>query len=139
MINQLRAALCLLLLSPIALAQATEDDGLKYFVIQGKPKPEVINMMVENPANPMPAARALVASIEGAKLVDYYFKVGSAENLAIIAVPDSMYAAAITYQRMGSELMEEMIVYEVIPASKVPAMLETAKAMNEADAYSKSE
>ena len=139
MLTRLRLALCLLLLSGVSLAQEGDDNGLRYFVIQGKPKPEVIKMMVENPADPMPAARALVASIEGAKLVDYYFMLGSAENLAIVAVPDSKYAAAITYQRMGTTLMDDMVVYEVIPASKVPDMLEVAKEMNEADAYSKSE
>ena len=124
-----------ILLCALGPVWATAEEDLKYFVVQGKPKPEVIKMMVENPADPMPAARALVASIPGAKLIDYYFAVGEAQNLAIIAVPDSKYAAAITYQRMGSTLMDEMVIFEVLPASKVPEMLGIAKALNEKDAY----
>ena len=125
------ALMMYLLMSTVAVA----EQELKYFVVQGKPKPEVIKMMVDNPADPMPAARDLVASIPGAKLIDYYFAVGEAQNLAIIAVPDSKYAAAITYQRMGSTLMDEMVIFEVLPANKVPEMLGIAKSLNEKDAY----
>ena len=137
-LNVLVVTLIAVVLGNQAIAESEmADDGLKYFVIQGTPKPEVIRQMVANPADPMPAARALVASIEGAKLVDYYFAVGQAQNLAIIAVPDSKYAAAITYQRMGTELMDDMVVYEVIPASRVAEMLGIANKMNESDAYQK--
>ena len=113
------------------------DDGLKYFVVQGTPKPEVIKLMVENPSDPWPAAEKLVASIEGAKLIDYYFEAGFSRNLAIIAVPDTKYAAAIVYQRMGTEMMDEMVVFEVIPSTKVAEMLAIAKKMNKADKYLK--
>ena len=113
----------------------TAEDNLKYFVVQGKPKPEVIKMMVENPADPWAGAEKLVASIKGAKLIDYYFKAGGAENLAIIAVPDSKYAAAIVYQRMGTLLMDDMKVEEIIPSRKVKEMLQIANEMNKHDVY----
>lgn len=38
---------------------------------------------------------------------------GSAQNLAVIAVPDSKYAAAIVYQRMGTVMMDDMVVFSV--------------------------
>lgn len=113
------------------------DDDLKYFVVQGTPKPEVMKMLVDNPSDPWPAAEKMVASIEGAKLIDYYFEVGKARNLAIIALPDSKYAAALVYQRMGSMFLDDMTAFEVIPSSKVAEMLGIAKKLNEADSYSK--
>lgn len=129
--------LCLAFISTAYADQGSADDNLKYFVIQGKAKPEILKMIIENPADPMPAARKMVASIEGARLIDYYFVVGSAQNLAIIAVPDSKYAAAITYQRMATGFMEDMQVYEVIPANRVAEMLQIAKDMNEHDTHLK--
>ena len=132
------ATVLMLVISYQALAgDNTSDDNLKYFVVQGKPKPEVIKMMVANPADPWAGAEKLVASIKGAKLIDYYFMAGGAQNMAIIAVPDTKYAAAIVYQRMGTNLMEEMVVKEIIPSRKVKAMLQIANEMNKHDAYSK--
>ena len=129
------ALACLALASQAVAESEAADDNLKFFVVQGKPKPEVLKMMVENPADPWAGAEKLVASIDGAKLIDYYLYAGSAQNLAIIAVPDSKYAAAIVYQRMGTLMMEDMKVNEIIPSRHVKNMLEAAKAMNEHDAY----
>lgn len=127
----------LLVVNQTMAEATTTDDGLKYFVVQGKPKPEVIKMMVENPADPWAGAEKLVASIEGAKLIDYYLYAGGAQNMAIIAVPDTKYAAAIVYQRMGTNLMEDMDVKEIIPSRKVKEMLQIANEMNKHDAYLK--
>lgn len=113
------------------------DDDLKYFVIQGTARPEMIKKLVETPADPWPNAEQMVAGIKGAKLIDYYMEAGAARNLAIIAVPDTKYAAAIVYQRMGTLFMENMVVFEVIPSSKFKEVLEIAKELNEVDAYLK--
>lgn len=128
-----------LLLASTALSINTTlaEDQLKYFVIQGKAKPEMIRKLVENPLDPWPNAEKMISGIKGAKLIDYYLELGSAQNLAIIAVPDSKYAAAITYQRMGTLFMEDMKVFEVIPSTKVKEILKTAKDLNTNDAYLK--
>jgi hypothetical protein len=111
------------------------DDGLKYFVIQGVATPEMIKKLVENPADPWINAEKMTAGIKGAKLIDYYMEAGAARNLAIIAVPDTKYAAAIVYQRMGTLFMEDMTIFEVIPSSKFKEVLEIAKKLNDSDAY----
>lgn len=111
------------------------DPDLKYFIVVGKPKPEVLKGMVDKPVDLTPGAEQLVSGIEGAKLIGYYLAVGKAQNFAIIAVPDSSDAAAITYQRMATGLMEDMDVVEVIPSDLMVPVLEKAKAMNAKDAF----
>lgn len=131
--NLLFLALALFLTGNLFAQEPEAEDSLKYFVVQGTPKPEIMKMLVDNPASPWPGAEKLVSSIEGAKLIDYYLEAGKARNLAIIAVPDSKYAAAIVYQRMGSMMLDDMVVFEVIPSSKVMEMLQIAKKLNESD------
>ena len=116
---------------------ANAEKPLKYFIVKGTPKPEVIKGMVAKPVDLTPAAEGLIADIPGAKLIGYYLVVGKAQNYAIIAVPDSTDAAAITYQRMGTGLMDDMEVIEVIPSADFIPVLEKAKAMNEKDAFLK--
>lgn len=116
---------------------ASSDPNLKYYIVEGTPKTEVLSAMVTNPADPTAGAEALVTGIEGAKLIGYYLLAGKPQNLAIIAVPDTHDAAAITWQRMGTGLMEEMEVYEVIPADQFKGVLEQAKDLNENEQYLK--
>lgn len=113
------------------------NDGLKYFAIQGVTTPEMTKAIVENPVDLWTGAQEMVAGIKGAKLIDYYMEAGRARNLAIIAVPDSKYAAAVVYQRMGSLFMEDMTVFEIIPSTKFKEVLEIAKKLNESDPRSK--
>lgn len=110
----------------------TGGEKLKYFMVIGTLKPEVAKLLVENPVDPWPAAEKTFAEIPGAKLIDYYLAVGKARNYAIIAVPDSIDAAAITYQRMATGALLDIDVIEIIPASNVVPMLNKAKAINEA-------
>ena len=70
-------------------------------------------------------------------MIDYYFELGSATNLATIAVPDSEYATPVVYMRMGSNPMSDWKVFEVIPPHSVKNMLGVVLEMNKADAYLK--
>ena len=137
LIKHVTGAIILLFAVAASAHDVKVDENLKYFVVQGKPKPDVIKLMVENPADPWKGAEGLVAAIPGAVLVDYYLDVGAARNLAIVAVPDSSDIAAVVYQRMGTLLMTDMEVFEVLPSAKFKSVLEKAKKMNEADAYLK--
>lgn len=136
-----RCNLAVVFSSLLAVAAFAEQNGsdpnLKYFIVEGSPKTDVLSAMVANPADPTAGAEALVSGIEGAKLIGYYLLAGKAQNLAIIAVPDTHDAAAITWQRMGTGLMEDMEVYEVIPADQFKGVLEQAKGLNEKDQYVK--
>ncbi len=131
--------LCAWFAMPVALTaeQTASSQNLKYFIVEGVPNPAVLKAMVENPADPTAGAEALVSGIEGAKLIGYYLLAGKTQNLAIIAVPDTYDAAAVTWQRMGTGLMSEMNVYEVIPADQFKGVLDQAKALNEKDQYLK--
>lgn len=106
-----------------ALADQSANNNLRYFVVEGSLAPPIAGVMVENPANPMAGAQALVASIEGAKLIDYFLFLGEPKNLAIIAVPNSDYAAAITYQRFGTQALSDIKIREVIPGSRFEQIL----------------
>jgi hypothetical protein len=140
MIKKLLTILLMVSCSSLAYAhdvKALSDSNLKYFVIQGVAKPEMIKRLLENPADPWVNAVKMTAGIKGAKLIDYYMEAGAARNLAIIAVPDTKYAAAIVYQRMGTLFMEDMTVFEVIPSSKFKEVLEIANELNKSDSYLK--
>ena len=117
--------------------EAKAQKSLKYFIVKGTPKPEVVKSMVDNPVDLTPGAEALVSGIPGAKLVGYYLVVGKAQNYAIIAVPDSTDAAAITYQRMATGALDDMEVIEVIPSADFVPVLKKAKSLNEKDAFLK--
>ena len=113
------------------------EQNLKYYVVEAKPRPEIFKQLVENPADPAVAASRFISNIKGAKLIDYYMKVGTPYNMAIIAVPDSIDAATILYQRMATELVEDIEVYEVIRGDQFVKVLEAAKALNQYDSYKK--
>ncbi len=139
-IKKLLTILLMLSCSSLAYAhdvKALSDDNLKYYVIQGVAQPEMIKRLVDNPLDPWVGAEKMTAGIKGAKLIDYYMEAGAARNLAIIAVPDTKYAAAIVYQRMATLFMADMTVFEVIPASKFKEVLEIAKELNKSDGYLK--
>lgn len=108
---------------------ALAEDNLKYFMILGKVKPEVAKMLVENPSDPTVGAKKSIESIPGAKLISYYLEAGTAQNIAIIAVPDSDIAAALVYQRMSTGALVDMKVREIIPAAKFKAVMELAKSI----------
>lgn len=131
------AVAAIALAGPTVAQDAPSDPNLKYYIVEGTPKTEVLSAMVANPADPTAGAEALVSGIEGARLIGYYLLAGKTQNLAIIAVPDTHDAAAITWQRMGTGLMEDMEVYEVIPADQFRGVLEQAKALNDKDQYLK--
>lgn len=103
------------------------EDNLKYFMVLGKLKPEVAKMLVDNPADPTEGARKSIESIPGAKLIDYYLEAGTAQNIAIIALPNTEYAAALVYQRMSTGHLVDMQVREIIPSAKFKAVMEIAK------------
>ena len=105
------------------------DDNLKYFMVLGKLKPKVAQFLVENPSDPTESAIKSIESIPGAKLVDYYLEAGSAQNIAIIAVPDTSYAAALVYQRMASGSLIDINVREIIPAKKFKDVMEFAQSI----------
>lgn len=75
------------------------------------------------------AQKKSIESIPGAKLIDYYLDAGYAQNIAIIAVPDSEIAAALVYQRFSTGSLNKITVREIIPAAKVKSMLEVAKSI----------
>lgn len=104
-----------------------EQKKLKYFMVQGKVTPAVAKMLVQNPADPTAGAKKTIESIKGAKLISYYLEAGTAQNIAIIAVPDTEIAAALVYQRMSTGALLDITVREIIPAKHVKSMLETAK------------
>lgn len=105
------------------------EDNLRYFMVQGKVNPEVAKRLVDTPSDPTEGAKKSIESIPGAKLVDYYLEAGTAQNIAIIAVPDSDIAAALVYQRMASGALLDIHVREIIPARKFKGVMEKAKAI----------
>ncbi len=111
-------------------AEQSNDSDLRYFVVEGSLAPPIAGAMVEHPADPMAGAEALVASIEGAKLVSYFLFLGEPKNLAIIAVPNSDYAAAITYQRFGTQALSDIKIREVIPGERFEKILKLSNEMN---------
>ena len=115
----------------LAVADDASTHGLKYFIVEGTLAARITGAMVDAPADVMAGANALVASIEGAELVGYYLLVGKPQNLAIIAVPDSKYAAAMTYQRMGTGALKDIEIYEVIPGENFKAVLDIAHNMDQ--------
>ena len=128
--------LCAFGLSTAATAQ---DEGLRYFVIMATPSAELWDALVSNPANTVPAARKFLESIEGAKLIDYYLLAGKPKNLAIVALPDSRDASAILYQRMATQLVDEIEIFEVIPGDEFGKVLAAAKKLRRSDIYSATE
>ena len=84
---------------------------------------------MQNPADPTECAIKSIESISGAKLIDYYLEAGSAQNIAIIAVPDTSYASAFVYQRMSSGSLIDIHVREIIPAAKFKAVMEFAQSI----------
>ena len=108
---------------------AFAKDNLKYFMVLGKIKPEIAKALVQNPADPTESAKKSIESISGAKLIDYYLEAGTAQNIAIIAVPDTEYASALVYQRMSTGALIDIQVREIIPAAKFKAVMELAKAI----------
>ena len=125
-------ASCILALATVSgvLADQSSNSDLRYFVVEGSLAPPIAGAMVERPANPMAGAEALVASIEGAKLVSYFLFLGEPKNLAIIAVPNSDYAAAITYQRFGTQALNDLKIREVIPGDRFEQILKLSNEMN---------
>lgn len=119
-----------LLLGALSFSVFSQEDELKYFVVQGKLTPEVAKLLVENPADPTAGARKSIESIPGAMLVDYYLEVGTAQNLAIVALPDSSIAAALVYQRLSTGGLTDIKVREMLPSDKVKEMLKVAKSLN---------
>lgn len=126
----LRAVLLPLLLNALSFGAFSQENELKYFVVQGKLTPEVTKLLVENPADPTAGARKSIKSIPGAILVDYYLEVGTAQNLAIVALPDSSIAAALVYQRLSTGGLTDIKVREILPSNKVKEMLKVAKSLN---------
>ena len=128
------AVVIAMLMTAPAFAHDTEvSSDLRYFVVQGTAAPQILKQITENPLDPWAGAESMVAGIPGAKLIDYYFEVGTTRNLAIVALPSSLDAAAITYQRMATGFMEDMVVFEVLPSSQVKEMLERVQKLNEFD------
>lgn len=119
-----------LLLGALSFSASSQENELKYFVVQGKLTPEVAKLLVENPTDPTAGARKSIESIPGAILVDYYLEVGTAQNLAIIALPDSSIAAALVYQRLSTGGLTDIKVREILPSDKVKEMLQVANSLN---------
>jgi len=108
---------------------AFAKDNLKYFMVLGKLKPEIAKTLVQNPADPTESAKKSIESIPGARLIDYYLEAGTAQNVAIIALPDTGYASALVYQRMSTGALIDIQVREIIPAAKFKAVMELAKTL----------
>ena len=138
MLKNLFAATALCICGAAIAGDETEQE-LRYFVIMAKPSAEVWDMLVSNPVNPEPAAKAFLEGIDGAQLIDYYLLAGEPRNLAIVALPDSTMASAILYQRMATKLVDEIEIFEVIPGERFADVLKAAKALRQGDVYSKSE
>lgn len=119
-----------------AIADEEYDARLRYFVIMAEPSAEVWDLLVSNPINPEASAKEFVASIEGAKLIDYYLLAGKPMNLAIVAMPDSRDASAILYQRMATGFVDSIEIFEVIPGDQFADVLGAAKALRKNDSYS---
>lgn len=113
----------------LSLSTVAEEVELKYFLVQGEITPKIAKLLVDNPADPTAGAKKSIESIPGAKLIDYYLDAGYAQNIAIIAVPDSEIAAALVYQRFSTGSLNKITVREIIPAAKVKSMLEVAKSI----------
>ncbi|MFA0476388.1 hypothetical protein AB4527_14685 [Vibrio breoganii] len=113
----------------LSFTTVAEEVELKYFLVQGEITPEIAKLLVDNPTDPTAGAKKSIESISGAKLIDYYLDAGYAQNIAIIAVPDSEIAAALVYQRFSTGSLNKMTVREIIPAAKVQSMLEVAKSI----------
>ncbi|PMO63701.1 hypothetical protein BCT04_15230 [Vibrio breoganii] len=113
----------------LSFTTVAEEVELKYFLVQGEITPEIAKLLVDNPTDPTAGAKKSIESIPGAKLIDYYLDAGYAQNIAIIAVPDSEIAAALVYQRFSTGSLNKMTVREIIPAAKVQSMLEVAKSI----------
>ena len=138
----IKKIICTLLIGGFVITGALADtqvseQNLKYYVVEAKPRPEIFKLLVKNPADPAVAASRFIKNIKGAKLIDYYMKVGTPYNMAIIAVPDSIDAATILYQRMATELVEDIEIYEVIRGDQFVKVLGAAKALNQYDSYKK--
>lgn len=139
LIRATRIALLMLCAFSLSTAATAKDEGLRYFVIMAKPSAEIWDALVSNPENPVPAAKEFLKSIEGAKLIDYYLLAGQPKNLAIVALPDSRDASAILYQRMATQLVDEIEIFEVIPGNEFVEVLAAAKALRRGDTYSNQE
>lgn len=138
-LKNLLAVTALLCICGTTIAAGETEQKLRYFVIMAKPSAEVWDMLVSNPVNPEPAAKAFLEGIEGAKLIDYYLLAGEPRNLAIVALPDSAAASAILYQRMATKLVDEIEIFEVIPGERFADVLKAARALRQGDVYSKPE
>ena len=133
---------CLACLAFSAALSAEEPEGAdnaRYYVIIAKPKAALWDQLVSNPVDPQAAAETWIQTLEGVELVDYYLMAGEPRNLAIISVPDSETASAILYQRIATQLIDEIEIFEVIPGHRFERTLEAAKALRETDKYSGAE
>lgn len=120
-------------------SSATEhaDDGLRYFVIMAKPSGAVWEMLMDSDIDPEENGRTFLEEhVAGATLIDYYLLAGKPMNMAIVSVPDSRDLAALLYQRMATQLVDEIEIFEVIPGSQFRDVLDAAKALRDVDVYS---
>lgn len=136
-VKKLLIAISMTLLTISSSLAEEASDGLRYFVIMAKPSGAVWKSLMDSDIDPEENARKFVEEhIEGAKLVDYYLLAGKPMNLAIVAVPNSRDISALLYQRMATQLVDEIEIFEVIPGDQFRGVLDAAKALRNADAYS---
>ena len=127
-------------LTSTAVAETVPDeDDLKYFVLMARPDPAVWDGLVTDPQDPEAAARVFIEGIPGAKLVAYFIAAHEPLSISIVALPDTRDASALIYQRIATQLIEEIEIIEVLKGDEFAEVLESARALRRNDSYSRRE
>ena len=139
------AAICLAVssatvLPSTAMAETTPDrDDLRHFVLMARPDPAVWDRLVTDPQDPVADARAFIEGIPGAKLVAYFIAAHEPLSISIVALPDTRDASALIYQRIATQLIEDIEIIEVLKGDEFVEVLESARALRRNDSYSSRE
>ena len=114
-----------------------DQDDLRYFVLMAKPHPAVWDKLVTDPQDPEAAAKAFIEGMPGAKLVAYFIAAYEPLSISIVALPNTRDASALVYQRIGTQLIEDIEIIEVLKGVEFMEVLELAKALRSGDSYSR--
>ena len=102
--------------------------ALKYYLMIAEPGAEAWAGAI-NAGGDMAESAGKDIENMGGQLISYWLGVGEAKNYGVVAFPDSMDIARITYLRASQGIMKNLQFIEVMPSSAAVAIFADVKKM----------